>query len=271
MSKVGAIYGLIQFSSFPERFEFINIGVLLVDQSRNFFGVKFVHSSKRVDKMFGRQSRVFFEAIKRGLENRLRVELGTDFNVARLRVFASSRANAVRISRLLPIVVDNPKNDLEELFKLLVSDDESASRLPKVNAELKKKFEKAGIENLVEKPEPIDLPQGVTIDALYGYKNGSYNLIDPVRLHGPVPDALAQASKRAIEGKWLYDFSLRTERPKQLIVVGEVSAQEQSFVRAIIEMMGEHHVRFYNLDNIEPLVEEIKKSCYHKVSFNGLL
>jgi hypothetical protein len=87
------------------------------------------------------------------------------------------------------------------------------------------------VEKLLEKPAPIELSQGVTIEAPWAYRNGAYNLIEPVRLEGPASEALAQASKRAVEGKWLREFT--TEAPKRLVVVGEVTGQELSFVRGV--------------------------------------
>jgi hypothetical protein len=98
------------------------------------------------------------------------------------------------------------------------------------------------------------------IDAPYAYKNGAYNLIDAVRL-GASADALAQASKRAIEGQWLRRHSKNSSSPSQLIVVGDLSQQPSAFVHAVDEMMKQHEVKFYELDNVEPLIEDIRKQA----------
>jgi Protein of unknown function (DUF3037) len=259
MSKAQGLYALIQFSAAPERFEFINIGVLLIDAERRFFGARFAQNSRRLDRAFGPQSKPYLDAIKVGINNRLKAEIGADWNIGRLQSFARSRANGIRISKLLPIAVeDDPEAILMELFHSLVGDEEIVHRLPKVTAELRKKFERAGVDKLVEKPRPIDLPQGITIEAPYAYQNGSYNLIEPVRLRGPATDALAQASKRAVQGKWLHDYSAQSGRPARLVVVGEVAGQDPSFVHALKEMMVDHSVRFYDMKNIDPLVQDIK-------------
>jgi Protein of unknown function (DUF3037) len=256
MSKPRGLYGLIQFSPAPERLEFINIGALLVDVDRRFFGVRFSQNIRRLDRVFGPQSKPYLEALKAGLANRLKAELGSEWNLERLKSFIGSRANSVRISKLLPIVVDDPNADLDELFVTLVGDQEVIPRQPKVASELRKKFAQAGVEKLLEKPAPIELPQGVTIEVPWAYRNGAYNLIEPVRLGGPASEALAQASKRAVEGKWLREFT--TEAPKRLVVVGEVTGQELSFVRAISEMMADHDVRFFDIEDIDPLLRDIK-------------
>jgi hypothetical protein len=160
MSMPNALYGLIQFSAAPERFEFVNIGVLLLDEKRRYFGLRFAQSAKRLDRMFGRQQRPYLSALKQGIGNRLRAELGSEWNIDRLQAFVRSRANDVRISKLQPILVDDPDADLDELFRSLVNDEEAIPRLPKVAIELGKRLKLAGVAKLVEKPKPIELPQG---------------------------------------------------------------------------------------------------------------
>jgi Protein of unknown function (DUF3037) len=261
MSKKQGYYALLQFSPLPERFEFVNIGVMLIAPSERFVGIKYSHGLKRVEKLFGKQPAGAFDVLKQAFEQRIKVEILDNFNIENIERFAKLRANKMRISKILPIVVDQPDKDLEELFQSLVGENEVGVRLPKVQVELRKKFERGGVSMLVEKPQPVELPEGVVIDAPYAYKNGSYNLIDAVRLGAGSADALAQASKRAIEGQWLRRHSQKFGSPSQLIVVGDLSQQPSAFVQAVDEMMKQHQVKFYELNNVEPLIEDIRKQA----------
>jgi phosphomannomutase len=67
-------------------------------------------------------------------------------------------------------------------------------------------------------------------------------------LGGDPGDALAQASKRAIEGQWLRQYSNARGQPKQLVVGGDFSQQEEKFVEAVGDMMRHHGVKLYDLE-----------------------
>jgi hypothetical protein len=164
----------------------------------------------------------------------------------------------MRVSSLLPIVVDDADADLDQLFNSLVGEDEISSRRRKVSAELKDKFEVAGVDAFLQKPNPVRLPQGVTIEVPFAYQNGAYNLIDPVRLHGDAGDALAQASERAVKGQWLHQYSKRIGNLQQLVVVGDFASQDDSFRHAVRQMMQEHYVRLYDLNQVQPLIDDIR-------------
>jgi Protein of unknown function (DUF3037) len=48
MSSNQGYYAILQFSPKPERLEFLNVGVVLFVPERNFVGVRFSKSLKRV-------------------------------------------------------------------------------------------------------------------------------------------------------------------------------------------------------------------------------
>jgi hypothetical protein len=245
-------YALLQYSPVPERYEFVNIGVALFVPEQKHVGVRFSRTHKRVEKLFGRQSKAFMDSLKAGLARRLHTEFSEHFDVGRFAAFAKTRANKIRVANILPIVVDEPRVDLDELFKELVQ-------------ELKREFERAGVAKYLQRrPYPVLLPQGVKIEAPYAYRNGALNLIDPVRLSGDAGDALGQASKRAIESQWLRQFSQERGDPKDLVVVGEFSGQRRPFVEGVKELMEERNVKFYDMRELEPLLEDIRKNADQK-------
>jgi hypothetical protein len=97
--------------------------------------------------------------------------------------------------------------------------------------------------------------------APYAYQNGAYNLIEPVRLNGDASNALAQASESAVKGQWLRQHSKNSGQLKQLVVVGDFSSTDNSFRSAVSQMMKEHSVRLYDLAEVGPLVEDIRKNA----------
>jgi hypothetical protein len=66
---------------------------------------------------------------------------------------------------------------------------------------------------------------------------------------------------KLIEGQWLRQYSNARGQPKQLVVVGDFSQQEEKFVEAVGDMMRHHGVKLYDLENVEPLVGEIRESA----------
>lgn len=261
MSAQQGLYALIQFSPIPERMEFLNVGAILLVPEQGYVGVRLAENFRRVEKLFGKQSKSYIENLKHSFKQRIEREFAKEFDRSKFEYFINSRANDIRLSKAQPILVHDPKKDLDELFEELVGDDASSIRLPKIATQFREKLERAGVTPFVEHPEPVELPEGVVINAQYAYQNGSYNLIDPVRLSGDSNTALKEASKRAIEGHWLRRYSVSKGDPKRLIVVGEFSPDKNDFFRAVDEMMVSHGVKLYRLDNIGPLVEDIKSNA----------
>lgn len=252
-------YALLQFSAAPERFEYVNIGVALFLPRLKEVQVRFSHGLRRVERLFGKQPAGYLDLLKADFEGRLSQFKAASFED--LSKFANSRVNKLRIAGIQPILIErDPEVELSALFDHLVGEDEIGPRRRKVASELKDKFEVAGVDLFLEKPAPIKLPQGVTLDAPYAYQNGAYNLIDPVRLNGDGADPLAQASERAVKGQWLWQYSKHIGHLKQLVVVGDFSAADDSFRSAVGQMMKEHSVRLYDLERIDGLIEDIRKN-----------
>jgi hypothetical protein len=82
-----------------------------------------------------------------------------------------------------------------------------------------------------------------------------------VRLNGDASNTLAQASERAVKGQWLWQHSKNSGQLKQLVVVGDFSSTDNSFRSAVSQMMKEHSVRLYDLAEVGPLVEDIRKNA----------
>jgi hypothetical protein len=239
--------------------EFVNIGVVLFAPQDRSVRVRMSDDSRRIDRFFGKQEKAYLKVVRDSFAARLQSEFSSRWEKPQIERFADLRANDVRMSKPLPILVEEPEKDLADLFGFLVGVPKPSARLPKIASELKRRFAYAGIEPLVDiKPAPIDLPEGVRIEAQYGYQNGAYNLIDAVRLAGEPNEALAKASQRAVQGQWLWKESFGSGNGKRLVVVAEFDEQQENFVSAVSEMMRDHQVRLYDIKHLSPLIQDIR-------------
>jgi len=260
MERRKGFYAILQFCPIPERFEFINLGVVLVVPNEHYIGIRFSKGYRRVEKLFGPQRKIFLDALKEGFKQRLLLEFSKSNNLEHLEQFARKRANSMRVSDFLPIAVEQPDADLEALFESLVGEDPVSERTPRVATKLKETFRKAGLVHYIdEHPEPVELPEhGVTVSVPFGYQNGAYNLVDAMRLSPNSGEALKEAGKRALEGQLLEKHFAHSPAQKRLVVVGDFSRQNEPFYRTVSELMQQHRVKLYRLDDLNPLLSDIE-------------
>jgi len=259
MERQKGYYALLQYSPFPERQEFVNVGVLLCVPEERFLKVKFADNQRRIERVFGKQNKDFIQKQQKALENRLYIEVSRYLNVEELEKFARVRANELRISGLKPATVSDAHECLQSLFEELVGDSPRQKRSQPIQSKLKIAFEEAGVISFLEKPAPVTLfDYGVTVSAPFAYQNGHFNMIDPMRLDEDPDHALKEVGKRAFEGGWL----AKAEHDKRLVVVGDFSRHSVKFYDAVHDVMRENQVRLYRLDELKPLIRDIEKSAH---------
>ncbi|HBT42461.1 MAG TPA: DUF3037 domain-containing protein [Rhodospirillaceae bacterium] len=260
MTKFSGFYSILQFCPEPSRLEYVNVGVFLVCADLNFVGVRFAESPRRVERLYGHQNHAVFNTLKEAFAERVRIEFANLKEVSRIEKFVSMRANKLRMSKVLPIALREPEEELESLYYELVGDDKTHTRRTSAKVKLRKLFKKAGVLAFLDTPEPVPLPEfGISVSAPYGYQNGTYNMIDPVRLDHEVPhDALKEAGQRAIEGGWLQKHFSEKQNGKRLVVVGDFNNQSDRFFKAVREVMSQHNVVLHRMDDLNPLLNDIK-------------
>ena len=260
MNRYKGYYSLLQFCPKPERLEYVNVGVLLSIPEKKIFSVKFAEQPRRVEKLFGQQNKQHYQVLKEAFEERLRCEFSSGFESESLNLFGSKRANELRMTKLLPLPVSDIEESLDKLFTDLVGEEPIHYRSPMVKTKLKKIFVEAGVLPLLDNPSPVVMPEyDIEVSVPYGYQNGSYNLIDPVRLdHESKNEALKEAGQRAIEGELLAKHFAGKPNRKRLIVVGDFDGQPDNFFSAVQGVMAERSVPLYRLDDLQALVQDIK-------------
>jgi hypothetical protein len=252
-------YALIQYSPAPERMEFLNIGVMLMIPEVGFMGVRMAAENARIDRFFGVAPRAYLRDLKAGVESRLRIAFaeGGPEGVA---AFAARRANDVRLSDFMPVAADEPEVALAKLFVALVGDAQAPARRPRAATLLRDAFIKAQVlELLDEKPDPEPLPGvGAELRPAYGYQNGAYNLVDPMRLQADPKAALKEVGLRGIEGNLLAQHS---SGAKRLVVVADMGNHSRQFFDMAAEQIKRNEARLYRLDDLGGLIDDIKRQA----------
>lgn len=252
-------FALVQYSEYPERAEFVNIGVVLFANISPFVFTKFVERARRIERVFSKGPGAHFRYLKESLKSRLMFEFSSGWSPERVCRFIEQRSGKVRLSPARSVFVKEPLDTINQLFEDLVGELPQQKIGQRIGTRLKHEFQLQGVENLLDRPQPILLPYGVEIKAPYGYQNGSYNLIQAVALDGDPDHALERASPHMIEGRLLFEATKETEQ-KRLVVVADVSGQDTAFVNMVADQMENHAVRFYRMDHIDPLVADIRKN-----------
>lgn len=250
-------YALVQYCPIPERLEYLNIGLLLVVPELDYFGVRFARGHGRIDRAFGKQPKLYLDALKLSFNARLCSEFAAHPNGVGFEEFAEKRANEIRVSRLQPVMIGDVESDFERLFFELVGDEDPVAREPRIRRKLREAFVSHKVEALLDNPGDVELPEfGLKISVPYGYQNGCYNFIDGMRLSENVSDGLREAGKRALEGGLIWKH-FKGGPCKRLVVVGDFSKQSNEFFKAVKGQFEESNVKLHRLDDIRPLLNDI--------------
>jgi hypothetical protein len=214
----------------------------------------------RIGRLFEHPPRAHLELLKAGFAKRLSLEYARDRSIVALEVFSSKRANELRLSPILSIAVSEPEETLNQLFDELVGDDEVRPREPRMARKLREAFVAENVFSFLEESPPkVSIPEaGIHISAPFGYQNGAYNLIDGIRVSGNQHHAMQETGRRALEGGLLWKHFQNERDKKRLLVVGDFSKQPNEFYHAVGDLLEENHVRLYRLDQLGPLIEDIK-------------
>ena len=251
-------YCIIQFSPHPERFEFVNVGVLVFDERRGKISKKFSEDFNRVRKIFGEASPSFLRRALYDYCERVVYEL--DHQRASKTAFDinSKSAGLFKITPILPVFGSNIEDLSSALFSELVEPRIKSPRLERVSTRLSRAFKDAGVLQLLEKrPKPVLLEKwGVNIRADYGFQNGVFNLIDAARFDAS-ERGLAEAGKRILEGR-----ALAETLDHRLIVVGEFIEKSADFVDNLKDEFRQAEASLYSMDEIGQLSNHIRHSAH---------
>jgi hypothetical protein len=119
-----------------------------------------------------------------------------------LRHFIALRANLLQFTAPRSIRVVDPDQELQDLFEEIIG--ESARKTPRMSLRrlVGQRLFAAGVEDKIAQDREIKVPiLQKTVEFPYGYQNGRFNLINPVRFAAKDADqSVATACKYAVEG-----------------------------------------------------------------------
>lgn len=253
-------YALVQFCPIPERMEYINVGLILSIEELEYFRIRFVEEPKRVERLFGKQSKAFFEFSMKALAHNVGLISTRDHFYERMSEYSDRRANQVRITNLLDVRIEgDPDHALDRLFDKLVYSKPNNTKPHRARTRLRKTFTDFGVERALDKPGKIEISEyDIEVSAPYAYQNGRYNVIDAISLSGDNSHDLREVGKKAFEGNFLSQYSPLT-RPAGLVIVADFSVQTDRFYYAVDEHFRECQVKLYRYDHIDLLVDDIQK------------
>jgi hypothetical protein len=260
MNQHKGYYSLIQFCPDPSRLEGINLGVLVYSPDDGRLVFRLTQSDQRIRKVFGQQDWDFIDRVRESVQSRLQSEKFE--TVHDLESYIAKRANVVQLTPLRPLKIGEIDQEVSALYRRLV-ESERVARQPRISTYLSRKLIEAGVEGLVKKSISIEIPTlKQPIRVPYGYQNGRFNLISPIQFNPDQEDILTKAGKSAIEGQLLYQNPDPLLGDLRLVVIARFAARNESSSRELIgKIFKEHHVGLHTFENIEPLLDDIKKSA----------
>lgn len=259
MDALRLSYSIIQFSPVPERFEYVNAGVVVFESRSGGVAIKLSKDFSRMKKFFGEINATFLRSALHDFSQRVALHFSSpDISAFGIEEFNAKRAELFRLTPLNAVAGYHTDTVAEKLFDELVVGYGPLKRTERVSALLTDAFRQSGVLSLLDKrPEPIHIDQyGVSLQADYGYQNGVYNFIDAARFDNP-NRSLAEAGKRVLEGKALSEML-----GKRLIVVGDFGTQSSRFVENLRDDFESVGAKLFRLEEVDKLSEEIRKSMH---------
>lgn len=259
------LYSIVQYSNQPERFEYVNFGIVIFHENLSKVSYRFSDSPREINRVFKIKLGQHFKFLTDSIQFRLQDEIETLKNSEAINKFIFTRAGKVRFSELKPVIVEDIEKSLEYLFDSLVGAEKPKTRRRAARSILSEKLKNNGLDQFLEKPEPFKLSTGPTIKADFGYQNGAYNFIQAVSLSGSVDEAVKEVGGLNLEGKWLYDET-RGPNQKKLNIVADTLDQPAEFISAVNGVFQTKEVKLIFMNNIEPLFKDIRQSVPQRLN-----
>lgn len=257
-------YSLIQYCPDPSRLEVVNVGVLLFCPSLEFLGAKIARGNTKIRKAFGNQDWSLVNAQKHAIKERIEIARQQFQGLEDLQEYAARRANNIVISVPRPMKVFDAAEDLENLFERLVGERERHIG-PRVTTRLKQIVFDSGVKDFLEESISVKVP---TIEeelvVPYGYQNGCFNLIEPVRFEAAdFNTTVSKACRHAVSGQYLSTLKDPQRGQFRLVVVGEFGQRSRADISTVRKILEDHSVWFHTFDDLGPLLEDIRASAAH--------
>jgi len=257
-------YSVIQYCPDLGRFEAANVGVLLFCAGCDFLKATMAGNNSRIIKFFGSEGHDWkrINAFKKSLQDRLQKVHPSIRTLDDLQQFIATRANVIQITSPLPMKVIDPDRDLAELYERLIGKPAHKTERTDLRKLVGEKFSEAGVQNKIEPNVKVQLPLlGREIEFPFGFQNGRFNLINPVRFGISDPErSFNTACKYAVEGRSLYNHPDPERGELKLVVVGEFRPEDQESPAVVRRLFDESDVTLFSSDELPKLIDEIQRT-----------
>lgn len=264
MTPQKGYYSVIQYCPDLGRVEAVNLGVLLFCPESGFLKAITTDSNRRVLQFFGREGYDprGINSIKKSFHERLEKERKAIRSLDDLRQFIATRANMLQLTRPLPMKVLDPERDLEELYEQILGQSRKQGRREGLRQLLAERFRQAGLQNKIAHDVSVNIPVlGRSVEMPFGFQNGRFNLINPVRFEAVKSDqSFRTACRYAVEGRSIYEHPSDELGQLQLLVVGQFRPNDEETRGLVQRVFDESHVKLYPSEELTRLIEEIQRT-----------
>ena len=249
-------YSLIQYCPDWTRLEVCNIGVLLYCPQRQFLDVKMSRKiAGRIRKFFGQDHSLdHFQIFREIFAQRILAEKDRISELDDLKRFIAGCANSFLITEPRSIAVDDPEQELCDLFTEVFGESPKQEKAKRVPA--KKRFYEAlekklgaSLDERVKRDLPaIEVPiPGFheTIRPCAGFLNGSFNLIVERRL--TTENSFKRMSSDMIIGRFLYEKEDEHWGKRSLIILADAdnTTEVNERIKTFTPMMQEYKTAIF--------------------------
>ena len=170
MNKSHASYAILQYSPQPERFEAVNVGVMIFDHVKKRVISRVSNDLSRVKRLYKEVNKVFVLNAIGDFVSRVEHEFASAKSLQELQLFREKRSNNFHLTPIVPVISDDLDDQLSELFLDLVGDPIKAPRSERVSSKLRSALRSEGVMQLLDKrPEPVSIERyGVFLRPEYG-------------------------------------------------------------------------------------------------------
>lgn len=264
MKPAKGYYSVIQYCPDLGRFEAANVGVLLFCPEKQFIRALTSRNNRRIMQFFGSEGHDWkrINIFKRGLEDRLQNEVSTIKSVDDLKQFIALKANVLQITPPNSMKVNDPEQDLRNLFEEIIGEPARPARGKNLRSYVADKLTQPDLESKIVPDIRVSVPVlQKDVDIPFGYQNGRFNLINPVRFGARNPEqSVVTACKYAVEGRSIYDHSDPTWGVMQLVVLGQFRTKDDETPGRVRRIFEENSVKLFTLDDLPTLVDEIRRT-----------
>lgn len=260
-------YSVLQYVPDGGRAEAANTGVLLFVPERRMLEVRASETLERVRQFF-RPGKTQLRRIELALESfKHRIELahGEWDSEADLAQFASSTANAIRLTPPRLITVQEPLDQLDGLYSELVGDRaraavEAAARLHPMPPAIAETFGRLEAQRKVWRPGRIKLPvTNKDFDVPVAFQNGRVTYVRPESLaSGKLDERLA---KLGFNGRLIYKHPVE-DRDAMLVVLSADPDATPEVERRFARTLEDFNTRFVPYAQAQEFAGEVERTAH---------